>query len=191
MTRIQPFSRPGSHARSYQSRLYWNRYPDLMEKLDTKLKGTGPSQGSYVLVVQLEQLRRIKVGRLGIITFRTGTYLYAGSALGPGGLSGRIHRHLRPESQKRSHWHIDALTSQGSIMDIWWSVNPQRQECAWGEILSTVGDRTAPGFGASDCRCAGHLVWLHDAESVDRAWDALRGHVGSKLHRVRSTETAI
>lgn len=165
--------------------------PNLMVELDTKRNGIGPSQGTYVLVVQLDQLKRIKVGRLGFITFRTGYYLYAGSALGPGGLSGRIHRHLRPESQKRSHWHIDALTSQGSITGIWWSVSPQRQECAWSEILSVAGDRTAPGFGASDCRCAGHLVWLQDAESVKRAWDALRGHVGSKLHRVRSMETAI
>ncbi len=165
--------------------------PNLMVELDTKRNGIGPSQGTYVLVVQLDQLKRIKVGRLGFITFRTGYYLYAGSALGPGGLSGRIHRHLRPESQKRSHWHIDALTSQGSITGIWWSVSPQRHECAWSEILSVAGDRTAPGFGASDCRCAGHLVWLQDAESVKRAWDALRGHVGSKLHRVRSMETAI
>lgn len=163
----------------------------LMDELDTKFNIAGPSQGTYILMVQLDRLRRIKVGRLGSITFRIGTYLYAGSALGPGGLSGRIHRHLRPESQKRSHWHIDALTSQGSITDIWWSVSPQRQECTWGEILSTVGDRTAPGFGTSDCRCAGHLVWLQDAESVDRAWDALRGHVGSKLRRVSSTETGI
>ena len=171
------------------SRLYWNRYLDLMEKLDTKLKGIGPSQGTYVLVVQLDQLIRIKVGPLGIISFRSGTYLYTGSALGPGGLSGRIQRHLRPESQKRSHWHIDALTSQGAITDIWWSVSPQRQECAWGEILSMAGDRAAPGFGASDCRCAGHLVCLQDAESVDRAWDALSGHVSSNLHRVNNTET--
>ena len=159
-----------------------------MEKPATKLKGIGPSQGIYVLVVQLDQPKRVEVGRLGIINFMPGYHLYTGSALGLGGLSGRIHRHLRPQSQKRPHWHIDALTSQGSITDIWWSVSPQRQECTWSEILSMAGVRTPPDFGASDCRCAGHLVWLEDGESVHRAWDVLRGHVGSKLHRVRSTE---
>jgi Uri superfamily endonuclease len=161
----------------------------FMEELETKSNKIGPSQGTYVLVVKLDRLKRIVVGRLGNITFKPGTYLYTGSALGPGGLSGRIHRHLRPESQKRSHWHIDAFTSQGAITDIWWSVSPQRQECAWGEILSMAGDRSVPGFGASDCRCAGHLVWLQDAESVDRAWDALSGHVSSNLHRVNNNET--
>jgi Uri superfamily endonuclease len=160
-----------------------------MEKLDTKLKGIGPSPGTYVLVVQLDQLKKIKVGRLGTITFMSGTYLYAGSALGPGGLSGRIHRHLRPQSQKQFHWHIDALTSQSSITDIWYSASPQRQECVWGEILSMVGDRIAQGFGASDCRCAGHLIWLQDTRGVNSAWETLRGHVSSKLHRVRNTQT--
>jgi Uri superfamily endonuclease len=161
----------------------------LMEELRAKLNEVGPSQGTYVLVFLLDQPRRIKVGRLGNFTFKPGTYLYTGSALGPGGLSGRIHRHLRPESQKRSHWHIDALASKGSLIDIWWSTSPRRQECAWGEILSMAGDRSVPGFGASDCRCAGHLVWLQDAKSVDRAWDALSGHVSSNLHRVNNTET--
>ena len=161
----------------------------LMEELDIELNGIGPARGTYVLVVQLNRLKRIKVGRLGIITFKSGCYLYTGSALGPGGLSGRIHRHIRPESHKRSHWHINALISRGIITDVWWTMSRQRQECAWGEILSMTGDRTAPGFGASDCRCAGHLVWLQDAESVDRTWDALSGHVSSNLHRVNNTET--
>jgi len=160
-----------------------------MEELDTKLKGIGPSLGTYVLIVQLDQPKRIKIGRLGIINFKSGTYLYIGSALGPGGLSGRIHRHLRSETQKRSHWHIDTLTSQGSINDIWWSVSPQRKECIWAEILSMAGDGTTPGFGASDCRCESHLVWLQDADGLNKAWYALRGHVGSKLQRVRNTKT--
>lgn len=161
-----------------------------MEKLEIKLKGIEPSPGTYVLVVELKQPERIQVGRLGLITFKSGTYFYIGSALGPGGLTGRIHRHLRPESQKRVHWHIDALTSRGSISDIWWSICPERHECVWAEILSMAGDRIPPGFGASDCRCAGHLVWQQDADNVNKAWEALRGYVGSKLCRVRSIETA-
>ena len=160
-----------------------------MEELDTKLKGIGPSLGTYVLIVQLDQPKRIKIGRLGIINFKSGTYLYIGSALGPGGLSGRIHRHLRSETQKRSHWHIDALTSQGEITEIWWLECACHLECTWAEGLSKVGDRSALGFGSSDCRCAGHLVWFQDTFEVESAWVSLREHAGVKLRRVRNSET--
>ncbi|HEY44460.1 MAG TPA: GIY-YIG nuclease family protein [Anaerolineae bacterium] len=149
----------------------------------------GTSRGAYVLVIQLDQLIKIEIGRLGFVSFGTGYYLYTGSALGPGGLSGRIHRHLRHESQKRSHWHIDALTSRGEITEIWLLGCAYHLECTWAEILSKVGDRSVLGFGASDCGCAGHLVWLQDACEVERAWEGLREHVGVKLRRVRNTET--
>jgi Uri superfamily endonuclease len=161
-----------------------------MKKLAIRLKGIGPSRGTYVLVVELDQPKRIQVGRLGFFNFKEGTYLYTGSALGPGGLAGRIHRHLRPETQKRPHWHIDALTAHGSITDIWWSVNPQRQECVWAETLSMAGDRTPPGFGASDCHCTGHLIWLQGTDNVDNAWNALRG-LGLKIGRIRNMVLAI
>jgi Uri superfamily endonuclease len=156
-----------------------------MEKLDTKLKEIGPSLGTYVLVVQLDLLERINIGRLGILNFEAGYHLYVGSALGPGGLGGRIRRHLRPDSEKRSHWHIDALTSRGSVTEIWWFVGPERQECDWVDILAKVGDRIHRGFGASDCRCAGHLVSLPDSNGKEAAWDTLRGHLGSKIQRVQ------
>jgi Uri superfamily endonuclease len=150
----------------------------------------GTSRGAYVLVLQCHQLIKIKIGRLGFISFEPGYYLYTGSALGPGGLSGRISHHFRQKAQKRSRWHIDALTSREAINEIWWSENQHRLECTWAEVLAEVGDRTVPGFGASDCRCPGHLVWLRDAEGVKRAWNVLRERVGPKLHRTKIIKTS-
>jgi len=39
----------------------------------------------------------------------------------------------------------------------WWTVSPERWECAWAEALSRLPGATVPllGFGASDC-----AVWL-------------------------------
>jgi hypothetical protein len=82
----------------------------LMMEAEKIVDEIGRSRGTYVLVLQLYQLIKIEIGRLGLISFEPGYYLYTGSALGPGGLSGRISQHLRQKTQKRSHWHIDALT---------------------------------------------------------------------------------
>ena len=65
--------------------------------------------GSYALICQLEKAEAICIGRLGIFSFEPGHYIYVGSALGPGGLAGRLERHLDKDRQV-SHWHIDYLT---------------------------------------------------------------------------------
>ena len=183
------FSIQGDHQRPSTMKIRCSGIYNLMMGADKVVDEIGTSRGAYVLVIQLDQLIKIEIGRLGFVSFGTGYYLYTGSALGPGGLSGRIHRHLRHESQKRSHWHIDALTSRGEITEIWLLGCAYHLECTWAEILSKVGDRSVLGFGASDCGCAGHLVWLQDACEVERAWEGLREHVGVKLRRVRNTET--
>jgi len=61
--------------------------------------------GTYALVVALDRSQHITIGRRGGFHFPAGFYIYIGSALGPGGLSARIGRHLLAE--KRLHWHID------------------------------------------------------------------------------------
>ena len=49
-----------------------------------------PTKGAYALVLHLERKEEITVGRLGTFAFPAGYYLYAGSALGPGGLEARL-----------------------------------------------------------------------------------------------------
>lgn len=113
--------------------------------------------GTYVLIMALAAPRRVAVGRLGEIGLAPGAYLYVGSALG--GLEPRLRRHLRLE--KRLHWHIDYLRAAVEVVAVWYRPGRERLECAWAAVLAELPGvkRYAPGFGASDCRCPGHLLY--------------------------------
>lgn len=102
----------------------------------------------------------IQVGRLGRLHLRAGTYLYVGSALGPGGLRARVARHLRP--YKRLHWHIDYLLQVSRAKRLFLAYGRQRLEHAWARQLCRQPQAELPlsGFGASDCGCPAHLVHL-------------------------------
>jgi len=117
--------------------------------------------GTYVLALWLNTTRRISVGRLGEFEFPAGWYLYTGSARGPGGLQARLARHRRRlGTGKRNHWHVDYLREQAIWGGAWGCASNQRLECAWATALRLLpgAQVVAPGFGASDCRCAAHLV---------------------------------
>jgi Uri superfamily endonuclease len=120
-----------------------------------------PSEpGTYLIVLHLDKMEKLQIGKLGLWEIPEGYYVYVGSARGPGGLAGRLRRHLRPPERKRLHWHIDSLASTADIVQIWWSEDPSSGECRWADRLATIGSRFIPGFGSSDCRCAGHLLRL-------------------------------
>jgi Uri superfamily endonuclease len=100
------------------------------------------------------------IGRLGAICFPGGTYLYVGSARGPGGLAARLAHHCR--RQKKLHWHIDYLRESAIVEAIWSHATQERLECRWAAAVLSLPDAEvpAPGFGASDCTCLTHLVHL-------------------------------
>jgi len=100
------------------------------------------------------------VGSLGTVHFPSGTYLYTGSAMGPGGLAARLARHCR--DQKKRHWHIDYLLEPATVEAIWWQVTDERVECRWAAAALALPGACVPvaGFGASDCSCRSHLVHL-------------------------------
>lgn len=114
--------------------------------------------GTYALVIQLEDIKTLPVGRLGEFSLSSGLYVYVGSALGPGGLRARVARHLRTE--KRPHWHIDTLTAIAPIVGVWWTVSHIRMECEWARALASLPGVIIPiaRFGSSDCGCPGHLL---------------------------------
>lgn len=117
--------------------------------------------GTYVLALWLGTRRAVSVGRLGRHRFPAGWYLYAGSARGAGGLRARLERHERRLGpRKRAHWHIDHLREHGAWGGAWIRRSEEPLECDWARALARLPDaRTiVPGFGASDCRCAAHLV---------------------------------
>ncbi len=136
-----------------------------MPSSQSKPRRAKPSpKGSYALVLRLPSRRKILVGKLGLVEFPRGHYIYFGSALG--GLKARVDRHLGRE--KKLHWHADYLSAEVPWEYAWQLADGQRWECVWA-AAAAVTDGVAspvPGFGSSDCRCPSHLVRVNNAKQV-------------------------
>jgi sugar fermentation stimulation protein A len=111
--------------------------------------------GVYIAIVQLSSRRRISVGRLGTFLFQPGIYFYVGSA--QRNLEARIERHGRKE--KLFRWHIDYLSSQATMLGAIILPGTRSRECELARELRSRFASAIPGFGASDCRCPGHLFY--------------------------------
>jgi Uri superfamily endonuclease len=120
--------------------------------------------GTYALLVDVADALGLTVGMLGAIRLPSGRYAYVGSAHGPGGLNGRLARHMRRD--RRRHWHIDYLTDAAVVSYVYFLARIERLECLWSQRLLGLNGATAPapGFGSSDCRtgCLAHLIRLPD-----------------------------
>ena len=53
--------------------------------------------------------------------------------------------------------------------DIWYRCASRDLEHIWAQTLVSHQDTVIPlaGFGASDCRCSSHLVWLRSRKEVN------------------------
>lgn len=163
----------------WKPRLNWNKtQPQPLSSTPFE-----SSPGSYMLLIVLRDAKTLAIGRLGYHAFKAGLYIYTGSAHGPGGLRGRIERHLRHSSLKRNHWHIDILTAHADIAEVWWTTASRRLECHWAEALTQIGDIQQARFGASDCRCPGHLTYFGDNPYLQEIWEAITSTTPSKIHR--------
>ena len=113
-----------------------------------------------MLILDMLAEQRLRIGRLGIFSFPEGTYLYFGSASGPGGLQARIRHHMGISD--RPFWHLDYLRPYVRIRACFITVSSQPLECAWQQKAVQVTPAVYPArkFGASDCRagCAAHLL---------------------------------
>jgi len=141
------------------------------------MKSIPPEPGFYALELHLTQPVHLRIGQIGEHRFPEGVYIYAGSALGPGGLRARLGRHLRAK-ELSPHWHIDYLgqvAQAEAFVYIRTAPNKFRRfraaapeqvtipiECLWSQSLSRMSGASipVPGFGASDCHsgCHAHLV---------------------------------
>lgn len=130
--------------------------------------------GLYGLVLRLKRRQTIKVGKWGKSYFEAGLYLYIGRA--QRGLRRRLERHLRKD--KRLFWHIDYFLEKAEVKEVW--VKPDSfDEC--GTVQKVRKRLKNPEiahrkFGASDCRCPGHLLYLPVASELEN----LRKQVGFK-----------
>jgi len=139
-----------------------------------------PLAGAYILVCHALEAGSVIAGRLGRIVVQPGYYLYAGSALGSGGLRARLAHHMRPAG--KPHWHIDYLRVVAPLSQIWFCHGPERREHLWASVLHEAlgGSVPFPGFGSSDCGCCSHLFYFERRPTLR----AFRASVleGSPLH---------
>jgi Uri superfamily endonuclease len=105
-----------------------------------------------------------------------GTYVYLGSARGPGGIRARCARHLRRDKSRR--WHVDHLTADAVSLSVRAAPFPKSDECGLCARLAARPDLAAPvpGFGNSDCRtCESHLFRILGDTEIDGILEVLSG----------------
>ncbi len=111
--------------------------------------------GVYIAAFHLSGNRKIQVGRLGVFEFPAGIYYYVGSA--QRNLHARLDRHARKD--KPLQWHVDYLSARGRMLGAIVFDGAKNRECELAEELSQLCVRPMKRFGASDCRCGGHLFY--------------------------------
>jgi Uri superfamily endonuclease len=128
----------------------------------------------YVVAAWVPRRETIVVGALGPITFARGWHAYVGSARH--GRDARVARHRR--AAKPLRWQADYLFSRHPATRAWLLDTPLGEcelvtrLCMLGRLEAGFdGDvavppeaagpilRVAGRFGASDCGCAGHLLY--------------------------------
>jgi Uri superfamily endonuclease len=109
---------------------------------------------SYQLMIEIRSPVRCPLGRLGVVDFSAGTYVYTGSARR--NFEARLARHAR--ATKTLRWHIDYLLAAPGVQIVK-IVRSGQTECRLNR--ATPGVVLVPGFGASDCRagCGSHLKY--------------------------------
>lgn len=110
--------------------------------------------GCYVLLIELKDDKKTRVGKLGNFIFKKGFYAYVGSALN--GLDHRIRRHIRKIKKKR--WHIDYILDYAKIIDVFYKENEKKEECNIAKKFEENLD-FIPKIGCSDCKCDSHLFF--------------------------------
>ena len=111
--------------------------------------------GLYIAIFHLVEARDITIGKLGTFNFKAGFYFYVGTA--QRNLHARIERHGRPDKPLR--WHIDYLSAHAPMLGAILINGPRSMECEIANELRHQYDPAIPNFGASDCRCDGHLFY--------------------------------
>ncbi len=130
------------------------------------------SRWTYSLLIILEKDEEIEIGKLGKFSFKTGYYVYNGSALG--GL-GRIKYHLKSNKIKR--WHIDYLLEKTKIIKIIMAEVKENNEHKISMKMSNQTNAQNPviGFGSSDCnkKCKSHLLYFNRSPNLEKIYEDL------------------
>ena len=113
--------------------------------------------GSYLLILENPEDKKIQVGSLGKIAFKKGYYVYVGSALN--GIDKRVRRHYSKIKNKR--WHIDYISpSPMKIIRNFKIRRKDRIEDRLAYDLMKISDSRIPKFGSSDSTLDSHLFFF-------------------------------
>ena len=112
-------------------------------------------KGIYCLIINVKENIDLKIGSLGDIEFKKGSYIYVGSA--QNGIENRVKRHFA--KNKKKHWHIDHLLTDKNVelQKYLYKQAGKKQECKLACSLLSSLEEPINGFGCSDCSCISHL----------------------------------
>jgi sugar fermentation stimulation protein A len=116
------------------------------------------NSGIYIAILHLPKTAKITVGKLGTFNFTKGFYFYVGSA--QRSLSTRLERHAKKKKSLR--WHIDYLSVKAEMLGAIAIPGSREFECQLAKKLSNMFEPTVLSFGASDCKCTGHLFYARE-----------------------------
>lgn len=129
----------------------------------------GIDKGNYCLIIHMLSDSKIKIGAKGFMSFKSGYYVYVGSALNS--FSKRIERHV--SDKKKKHWHVDYLLLNNNtiIEEVIYTYCSKKIECDISNKINKCTDDYIEVFGCSDCNCSSHLYYF---DSYD---DALKSSI--------------
>jgi Uri superfamily endonuclease len=128
-------------------------------------RSTDAIKGVYILTLNLTEQKEINIGKPGLALFKKGYYLYIGSAVGPGGIDGRLKHHLRISG--KPHWHIDYLRKEASVAEVFCLQGEKELEHKVADKLMKIFSIPVNKFGSSDCNCSSHLFYSKQKPSVE------------------------
>ncbi len=129
-------------------------YKQYIDINDDQLK----AKGGYVIFFSIKSDKNITVGQLGHILFKTGNYLYIGSAYGMGGFKSRLKRHRQINNKK--HWHFDYIRPFIVLDKIKAYIDYNECELVDKYIKKYKANPFYKGLGSSDCtRCKSHFLY--------------------------------
>ncbi|WP_042346633.1 GIY-YIG nuclease family protein [Bacillus massiliigorillae] len=116
-----------------------------------------PNHILYAVFLTLNEDINIAIGAKGFQQFTKGDYIYIGSA--KKNILRRVERHYKLDKPLR--WHLDYLRPYCTITKIQSYDHPEG-ECSLAATFAKQGEVWIKHFGASDCKCNGHLIRVQD-----------------------------
>jgi Uri superfamily endonuclease len=70
------------------------------------------------------------------------------------------------------------------ILEVWWHDGSPSIECRWAKAIAEIGILSPPRFGASDCRCPGHLFYVGEKHLENSAWNSSKKVAQGGIDRI-------